>query len=84
MRNIFKILIFCISAILGTIAACTEHCPETERFSRGIYYIVGGDGILPMTEGSIEVRDGDVEIVYSDKENHEWHVAYKIIREEYT
>lgn len=81
MRGL-HIFLFCLFALIGTIISCIGECPDKERLDRGTYYIVGGNGQVPTETGTIDIRETEVEIVYSDANNNEWHVVYKITGEE--
>ncbi len=83
MKKIVNSMIACFSIVLGVVAACMGdigECPTPADMDRGLYDILESEPEY-LTNGTIEIRDKDVEIVYSDAESYVWHVVYKIVDE---
>ncbi len=81
MKKFINILMMFVFAAIGLIAACmNDECPAPKNVERGEFKLYDCT-LSALTEGTMEIRENDVEIVYMGKNNVEWRVLYNIVSE---
>ncbi len=81
MKRVVDALMMCLFVTAGVVAACEDdYCPPLQNVERGEFKLYDCT-FSALTEGTMEIRENDVEIVYKDKNNVEWRVLYDIVSE---
>ncbi len=81
MSKIVNTLVVLLLGGLGVAVACEDDCSNPKDVERGTFQIDESTGGAP-TSGTIEIREKNVEIVYTDDDENAWHVVYRIVKEE--
>ena len=63
------------------LATCAPDCPSAGDLVRGLFDISEGYDANTLENGTIEIREDEVEIRYLDDEGRSWTVLYDIVGE---
>jgi len=77
--NFSRLMVIALSTVATLVICCMGDCPERNPVNRGMFRMKTFP--FDLDNGTVEIRENDVEIKYMDNEGRDWTVRYNILDE---